>query len=127
MTSTARDKAIPIYSTAGDWMALLVFPHLYSTQGEWIGWVTPDRQVFDVQGLYVGWLTSDPRILRKRTIDGELERRMPPASPPRIRPPASVPLPPMMSSLAFETIDVLEEEPDRLHTVDSGELREDLE
>jgi hypothetical protein len=127
MTSTARDKAIPIYSTLGDWMALLVFPYLYNPQGEWIGWVTPDRQVFDVQGLYVGWLTSDPRILRKRTIDGELERRLPPEPPPRIRPPASVPLPPMMSSLAFEVIDVLEEEPERLHTVDAGELREDLE
>jgi hypothetical protein len=120
-------KAIPIYSTPGDWMALLVFPHLYSSQGEWIGWVTPDRQVYDVQGLYVGWLTADPRILRKRTMDEELERRAPPPAPPRIRPPASVPLPPMMSQLPFEVIDVLEEEPDRLHTADSGELKEDMD
>jgi hypothetical protein len=125
MTSPA--KAIPIYSTPGDWMALLVFPYLYSPQGEWIGWVTPDRQVYDVQGLYVGWLTADPRILRKRTMDEELERRLPPATPPRIRPPASVPLPPMMSGLAFEVIDVLEEEPERLHTTDAGDLKEDME
>ena len=111
----------------GDWKALLVFPHLYSPQGEWIGWVTPDRQVFDVQGLYVGWLTSDPRILRKRTMDDELERRVPPPTPPRIRPPATVPLPPMMSGLAFEVIDVLEDDPERLHTTDAGELKEDVD
>ena len=127
MTSSAKDKAIPIYSTPGDWLALLVFPYLYSTQGEWIGWVTPDRQVFDVHGVYIGWLTADPRILRKRTVDVELERRLPPAPPPRIRPPATVPLPPMMSSLPFEVVDVLEEEPARLHTVDAGELKEDMD
>jgi len=125
--TAASGKAIPIYSTPGDWMALLVFPYLYSPQGEWIGWVTADRQVYDVHGVYVGWLTADPRILRKRTIDGELERRPPPAPPPRVRPPASVPLPPMMSQLPFEIIDVLEEEPERLHTLDHGELKEDMD
>lgn len=124
---TTPAKAIPIYSTPGDWMALLVFPYLYSSQGEWIGFVTPDRQVYDVQGLYVGWLTPDPRILRKRTMDDELERREPLPSPPRIRPPATVPLPPMMSGLPFEVIDVLEDEPERLHTTDAGELKEDME
>jgi hypothetical protein len=59
-------------------------------------------------------------------MDEELERRLPPATPPKIRPPASVPLPPMMSGLAFEVIDVLEEEPERLHTTDSGDLKEDM-
>ena len=127
MTSSAKGKAIPIYSTPGDWMALLVFPYLYSPQGEWIGWVTPDRQVYSVLGLYVGWLTADPRILRKRTIETELERRLPPPRPPKIRPPATVPLPPMMSQLPFEWVDVLEEEPGVLHTVDAGELKEDMD
>jgi hypothetical protein len=60
-------------------------------------------------------------------MDEELERRVPPTEPARIRPPASVPLPPMMSQLPFEVIDVLEEEPDRLHTTDAGELKEDLD
>jgi hypothetical protein len=32
-----------------------------------------------------------------------------------------------MSELAFSTIDVFLEEPERLHTIDVGELREDLE
>ncbi|HSR46573.1 MAG TPA: hypothetical protein VLL77_01175 [Anaerolineales bacterium] len=127
MSTASKGKAIPIYSTVGDWCALLVFPNLFSPAGEWIGWVTPDRQVYDVHGLYVGWLTADPRILRKRTYDTELERRIPPIDPGRIRPPATVPLPPMMSSLPFEVVDVLEEEPDRLHTVDAGELKDDVD
>jgi hypothetical protein len=127
MANPARGKAIPIYSTPGDWCALLLFPNIFSPVGEWIGWVTPDRQVYDVHGIYVGWLTSDPRILRKRTYDTELERRPAPPSPGRVRPPATVPLPPMMSQLPFEVVDVLEEEPDRLHTVDAGELKDDMD
>jgi hypothetical protein len=38
-----------------------------------------------------------------------------------------VPLPPMMAELPFGIIDVLEEEPERLHTIDGGELKEDLD
>jgi hypothetical protein len=44
----------------------------------------------------------------------------------RIRPPATVPLPPMMADLPFENVDVLLEEPERLHTTDTGELKEDV-
>jgi hypothetical protein len=33
----------------------------------------------------------------------------------------------MMSELTHSVIDVLMEEPERLHTLDSGEFREDLE
>jgi hypothetical protein len=33
----------------------------------------------------------------------------------------------MMAELAFETIDILHEEPDRLHTSDTGELKEDVD
>jgi hypothetical protein len=32
-----------------------------------------------------------------------------------------------MSQLPFELVDVLEEEPGVLHTVDAGELKEDME
>ena len=41
--------------------------------------------------------------------------------------PQSVPLPPMMAELPFEVVDVLEEEPDRLHTIDTGEFKEDMD
>jgi hypothetical protein len=127
MPRDIKQRPIPIYNTPGDWNALLIFPHIFSQVGEWIGWVTPDRQVYDVDGLYVGWLTSEPRILRKRTYDEMPERRDAPPPPDPIRPPANVPLPPMMAELPFEIIDVLEEEPERLHPTDTGELKEDLD
>jgi len=127
MSAPKKVKPIPIYTSRGDWAALLVFPHVFSTVGEWIGWITPDRQVYDVDGIYVGWLTGEPRVLRKRTYDQPPARKEPPAAPGKVRPPASVPLPPMMAELPFELVDVLEEEPDRLHTIDTGELKEDVD
>lgn len=120
-------RPIPIYSTPGDWVALMVFPHLYNPVGEWIGWVTPQREVYDVDGFYVGWLSKDPRVLRKRVLEKSKPRRTPPPPPKRVRPPATVPLPPMMAELPFSIIDIMEEEPDRLHTTDTGELREDMD
>jgi hypothetical protein len=33
----------------------------------------------------------------------------------------------MMAELPFEVIDVLFEEPERLHTIDAGELKEDMD
>ncbi len=117
---------IPVYTTRGDVEAFLRYPYLYNRLGEWIGWVTPERDVYSVLGHYVGWLDKGPRILRKRGRDPK-PRRTPPPAPPRIRPPAHAPLPPMMSELGYETIDVLEEEPERLHTLDMGDLRPDMD
>lgn len=126
-SNNSSKKAIPIYTTPGDWQALLVYPYIYNTIGEWIGWVSAERKVFSVEGIYVGWLTDEPRVLRKRIMEDELERRDPPPEPDHIRPPATVPLPPMMAELPFEVIDVLEDEPRLLHTTDSGELKEDMD
>lgn len=120
-------KVIPVYTTKGDWPALLVFPFLFNPLGEWIGWVTRQREVYDTDGLYVGWLTEEPRVLRKRTYDEAPPRKAPPSNPAKIRPPATVPLPPMMAELPFEIVDVLQEEPERLHTIDHGELKEDVD
>jgi hypothetical protein len=33
----------------------------------------------------------------------------------------------MMASLPFEVVDVMEEDPDRLHTLDHGELKQDVD
>jgi hypothetical protein len=33
----------------------------------------------------------------------------------------------MMAELAFETMDILLEEPERLHTSDTGELKDDMD
>jgi hypothetical protein len=127
MKSKPSGRVIPIYNSKGDWPALMVFPYVYSPVGEYVGWVTKDRQVYDVDGLYVGWLTEEPRILRKRTYDAPPARRPPPVPSAKILPPATVPLPPMMAEIPFELIDVLLEEPERLHTMDHGELKEDMD
>ena len=124
---SAQKRLIPIYTTRGDLGAYLNYPYIFNRAGEWIGWVTRNREVYSVLGNYVGWITDDPRILRKRSYDFSKPRITPPKPQPRIRVPASVPLPPMMAELTFTHIDVLEEEPERLSTIDYDELREDMD
>ena len=120
-------KPIPIYNTPGDWVAMMLYPYIYSTVGEWIGWITPKKDVYNVHGIYVGWLTKEPRILRRRTQEGMLARRDPPPKPDRIRPPATVPLPPMMAELPFEILDVFDDDREHLTTLDYGEHKEDMD
>ena len=126
-TPTIRRTLIPIYNSKGDVEAFLAYPNLHNRNGDWIGWVTPTRQVYSVLGYYVGYLTDEPRILRKRVTSTLQPRLSPPAAPKRISPPATVPLAPMMRELTYSTIDILLEEPERLHAIDSGEKREDLD
>jgi hypothetical protein len=118
---------IPIYTTKGDAEAFLVYPHIYNRIGEWIGWITPQKEIYSVLGHYVGYLSKGPRILRKRAIEIEKARKHPLAKPPKVHPPATVPLAPMMPELSHSDIDVLLDEPERLHTADSGEFRDDLD
>jgi hypothetical protein len=125
--SQNRQRIIPIYASNGEAEAFLIFPYLFNRSGEWIGWVTPKREVYSVMGNYVGTLTNDPRITRKRADDESNSRIKPPPKPGHIMTPSSVPLAPLMSDLPHSQIDVLLDEPDRLHTVDSGELREDMD
>jgi hypothetical protein len=118
---------IPIYTTRGDLGAFLAYPYLYNPLGEWIGWVTQDRDVYSVYGGYVGWLGRGPRILRK-PADGYGKARLPVPQPPgQILPPANVPLSPMMPELPMGIIDVLDEDPDLLPCLDFGEERVDME
>ena len=119
---------IPIYTTRGDVGAYLHYPNLYNATGEWIGWVTTDKNVYSVDGVYVGYITKEPRILRKKEHSFNQTRLPPPKNHLfRVNPPATVPLAPLMAELAFNTIDVLYEEPEMLHTIDSGELKEDMD
>lgn len=120
-------RTIPIYNSQGEASAFLVFPHLFNRSGEWIGWVTPKREVYSVLGVYVGLLSNDTRIVRKRAEDETRPHVSPPRSPGKITTPATVPLAPLMKELTHSLIDVLADEPERLHTLDSGELREDLD
>jgi hypothetical protein len=118
---------IPIYTSRGDAEAFLCYPNLFNRTGEWIGWVTADRQVYSVLGFFVGELTAEPRILRRRITATIKPRRSPPTRPPRLEVPATIPLAPLMGDLRFGVVDVLLEEPERLHTVDSGDFRQDLD
>lgn len=118
---------IPIYMTNGDTGAYLQYPYLFNCSGEWVGFVTPKREVYSVLGEYVGKLTDDPRIVRKRATSTLRPRLEPPQPPKRIAPPSTVPLPRMMADLSHSLIDVLMDAPELLHTLDSGDLREDMD
>ncbi len=118
---------IPLYTTRGDVEAFLVYPYIYNRQGEWIGFAQPNREIYSVLGYYVGELSPDKRILRKRAIDEEKPRQLPPPAPARLRAPSGLPLPPMMRELPHSTIDILEDLPELLHTKDSGEFTQDLD
>ncbi|MGE5774956.1 MAG: hypothetical protein ACM33V_01985 [Chloroflexota bacterium] len=123
----SEHRIIPIYNSRGDVEVFLVFPYLFNRTGEWVGCVTPKREVYSVLGNYVGSLTSDPRIVRPRSDSGDHPRLKVSPPPGRITTPATLPLAPMMSDLTHSLVDVLLEEPERLHTMDSGELREDMD
>lgn len=117
---------IPIYSTRGDVGGFLNYPYIYNRSGEWIGWVTAERLVYSVRGIQVGWMTDEPRILRKASAD-PLPSLTPPHPQASINVPALVPLAPMMAELTFGTIDVLDEAPELLPSIDFDELCEDLD
>jgi hypothetical protein len=121
-----QKKLIPIYNSRGEIGALLSFPYIYNLAGEWIGWVTPDRNVYSVHGHYVGTLTKDPRIVRKREVATTVHRKKPPPNPPAIRPPARLPLAPQLPELGTQMIDVLDDAPYLLPSIDFGELRDDM-
>ena len=118
----------PIYTTRGEHAAFFENGYLFNLTGEWIGFVdTRNGYVYSVLGEYVGYVNRDGRILRKRAMDETVPRRPMPPPPPRPKLLSSVPLAPMMGDLSFDTVDVLEEMPERLHTLDAGELKDDMD
>jgi hypothetical protein len=123
----SAQRIIPIYSSRGEVEAFLVFPYLFNRSGEWIGCVTAQREVYSVMGAYVGFLTNDPRIVRRRSDDDTRPRLRVSAPPGKLNTPATIPLAPLLSDLTHSLVDVLVEEPERLHTLDGGELREDMD
>ncbi len=123
----SQSVLIPIYTSKGDADAFLQYPYLFNRNGDWIGFVTPMREVYSVIGDFVGTLTNDPRIIRKRATSTLRPRLTPPPPPKKVYLPATVPLPRLMGELSHSVIDVLQEAPERLHTIDSGEQRQDLD
>jgi hypothetical protein len=126
-TQTPQPRIIPIYTSRGEAEAFLVFPYIFNRSGEWIGWATPQREIYSVLGYYVGILTHDARIVRKRSEDELRPRLKPPPKPGKLATPASIPLAPLMSDLTLSMIDILQDEPERLHALDSGEFRQDMD
>lgn len=121
-------KLHPIYTTRGEHSAYYGEGYLFNVLGEWIGFVDARTgNVYSVAGDYVGYINRDGRILRKRAVDDLIPNHPRPPKPPRPTLPATVPLPPMFSELNFDTIDILDEMPERLHTADAGELRPDMD
>lgn len=125
--SNPQPAIIPIYTTKGDAEAFLAYPYLFNRNGEWIGFVTPKREVYSVIGHFAGTLTNDPRIIRKKATNTLKPSLKPPPAPRKIYPPATIPLPPMMPELSHSVIDVLLEAPELLHTIDIGEQRQDMD
>jgi hypothetical protein len=121
-----KNTPIPIYTTRGDLAAYLVYPYIHNLNGEWIGWVTQDRKVHSVHGQYVGYLDYGPRIIRKVSDAFDKPRRQPPADPGKLSLPPTMPLSPLMPELPMGMIDVLDETPDLMPTIDAGE-REDMD
>jgi hypothetical protein len=119
-------KLIPIYNSRGSIGALLSYPYIYNLSGEWIGWVTAERQVYSVHGHFVGVLTKDPRIVRKREMATTIHRKKPPPRPPSIQVPGRLPLAPQLPEIGTHMIDVLDDASYLLPSLDSGELRDDM-
>jgi hypothetical protein len=113
----------PVYSTNGEWVAILHKGHLYDTLGEWVGWLE-GKDVYTRDGEYVGFLSNDRRVLRERIRKQRPLRPAPPA-PPKIRQPAKVPLAPLFSELPWNLVDVFEEQPEIFKHI--SELRPDWE
>ena len=120
-------RIIPIYTTRGDLGAFLIYPYILNPSGEWIGWITPERLVYSVHGHYVGYLDNGPRILRKIADSYDHTKRSVPPAPPKYPLPVTVPLAPMMPELTYGILDVLEDLPESMPSVDFGELREDMD
>jgi hypothetical protein len=117
-----------IFSTSGEHVAYFGNGYIFSRAGEWIGFVDlKTGQLFAVNGEHIGYMSRDGRLLRKRTMDERVPRRLPPPPPPRPDLPSNVPLPPMYSELGFETVDIMDEMPYLLPTADADDLRPDLD
>jgi len=123
-----HDKLTPIYTTPGDLGAFLQYPFLFNPQGEWIGIVASNDEVYSVLGHYVGYMGDGPRILRKRSYSFDRPAIKAPEPPPLVfKIPPTAPLPPLMSEITYSEMDILEEEPDRLLPRTAAENLKDLD
>jgi hypothetical protein len=122
--SDKPEKPIFIFDTHGDWQATKVGTMIWSSRGEYVGYLE-GQEVYKQDGEWIGHLSKDGRILRKRSERRRELHPNPPPKPAKPTLPARAPLPPMMAELDFSTIDVLDEDPDIFKRI--SDLRPDME
>lgn len=113
---------VAIYTSDGEAAAFLVYPYIYNRNGDYIGWITRNKQVYSIEGHYVGWLSDERRILRKQSTARIKPRLTPP--PPPITPGYSFSAPSIgkMPELKPCVFDVLLDAPELLSPVQSNDL-----
>jgi hypothetical protein len=102
-----------VYNTSGDWMGTVIANYIFDSRGEFIGFME-GRAVYTRDGEWIGDLSKDGRILRKRAGKSKPLHANPPKKP-ATRPsnlPGRAPLPPQNAEISYDTIDVLEEDPE---------------
>ncbi len=102
-----------VFDTHGDWLATRIERYIFDGRGEYIGFVE-GRAVYTRDGEWIGELNKDGRILRKRA---GAKRPLNPNRPPlptlkKSDLPGRAPLPQQMGEISYDTIDVLEEDPE---------------
>ncbi|CAG0957831.1 MAG: hypothetical protein IAE83_20515 [Anaerolinea sp.] len=115
--TTPPPKPIFIYNTAGDWHGTIVGGYIFDPRGDCIGFVQEegkDKSVYTFDGEWVGNVSKDGRILRKRAGS---KRGLHPNPPAKLKTkpstlPGRAPLPPQNAEIGYDTVDVLEEDPD---------------
>ncbi len=106
-------KPVFIYNTVGDWQATAIGTMIFDSRGEYVAYME-GTAVYTRDGEWVGDLAKDGRILRKRAGRPKPLHPNPPPKP-KVKPanlPGRAPLPPQNAELSYDTIDVLEEDPD---------------
>ncbi len=116
-----------LYTTSGDWAAVIWQGNLYEPNGDWAGYLV-GRNVFSPGDEYLGYVSDDQRVLRKRMLDESFVRPRGVRPPrPQGKPPipSTVPLPPTMRELSYDLIDMFEEYPERFKLV--SDTRPDMD
>ncbi|HEX3053297.1 MAG TPA: hypothetical protein VHP83_21745 [Aggregatilineaceae bacterium] len=123
--SNPSEKPLFIFDTHGDWHATKLGNYLFSSRGEYIGYLE-GQDVYKRDGEWLGRLSKDGRILKKRSeVRHELHKNQPPEPAKPAKLPARAPLPPMMAELDFSTVDVLDEDPEIFKRI--SDLRPDMD
>lgn len=129
MAAKTSATIVPLFTSHGDFAAMVRYPYIYNAEGDWIGYVSEAAEVFNLERDYVGWISEDRRVLRRPSMGARTRPLRPGDAPPpgKLQRPAVVPLPPQMAVYSQDVVDVLEQVPCPLHTEDAGEMRPDLE